>query len=82
MNEQIKREAKRCLQTFAYDEMNQEQLSLVVKYETEEFKRQVDKLKKKLPLEEVEDTIHDWWLDYQMADDTESELLAYVSNWK
>ena len=82
MNEQIKREAKQCLQTFTYDEMNQEQLSLVVKYETEEFKRQVDKLKKKLPLEEVEDTIHDWWLDYQMADDTESELLAYVSNWK
>ena len=42
------------------------------------MKPKVDELKKKLSKEELEKTIHEWWLDYQIADGTENNLIAYV----
>ena len=29
-------------------------------------------------VEEIKETIHDWWQDYEIADGTEDNLLAYV----
>ena len=28
--------------------------------------------------EEIKETIHDWWSDYEIANGTEDNLLAYV----
>jgi len=28
--------------------------------------------------EQLEETIHEWWLDYQIADETENNLIAYI----
>lgn len=66
------------LQTTTYDEMTLEQKALVSEYETEQLKPRVDELKKSLPVSEIENQIHNWWLDYQIADETEEKLLTYV----
>lgn len=66
------------LMTLSYDEMNEEQINLVVEYETERFKKRVDELRNEMPQKEIEETIHDWWLDYEIADGTEDNLLAYI----
>jgi len=33
-----------------------------------------------MPKEKIEKQIHDWWLDYQIADGTEDNLLKYVED--
>lgn len=66
------------LETITYDDMTEKQERLVVEYETKKLKPKVDELKKKLSKEELEKTIHEWWLDYQIADGTENNLIAYV----
>lgn len=66
------------LETITYDDMTGKQERLVVEYETKKLKPKVDELKKKLSKEELEKTIHEWWLDYQIADGTENNLIAYV----
>lgn len=68
------------LKSKCYDEMTDEEMNLVVEYETESFKPRVDELKAKgWPVSKIEDEIHDWWLDYKMANGTEDELLAYAN---
>lgn len=66
------------LETITYDDMTEKQERLVVEYETKKLKPKVDELKKKLSKEELGKTIHEWWLDYQIADGTENNLIAYV----
>lgn len=66
------------LKTLTYDEMTNEQKRLVVEYETEKLKPKVNELKKKLSKEALEENIHEWWLDYKIADETENNLLAYI----
>ena len=66
------------LQTITYDDMTEEQERLVVEYETELYKPRVDELKATLTKEEIEQQIHDWWLDYQIADETEDNLIRYI----
>lgn len=68
------------LKTLTYDDMTAEQERLVVEYETEKLKPKVDELKKKLSKKELEETIHDWWLDYRIADGTEDKLIIYIQN--
>ena len=51
---------------------------LVVEYETEKLKPKVNELKKKLSKEALEENIHEWWLDYKIADETENNLIAYI----
>lgn len=71
------------LQTLCYDEMNDEQMALVVEYETELRKPLVDELFiDKHSVEEIKSSIHDWWKDYQIADGTEDKLYEYVDNLK
>lgn len=41
-------------------------------------KLEVDELIKSMPPEEIKEIIHDWWQDYEIADGTEDNLLAYV----
>lgn len=66
------------LSTLTYDDMDKEQMALVVKYETELWKPKVDELRVTKDKDEIKEIIHDWWLDYEIADGTEDNLLAYV----
>lgn len=66
------------LKTITYDDMTLEQEHLVVEYETEKLKPKVDDLKRTMSKEQLEETIHEWWLDYQIADETENNLIAYI----
>ena len=67
------------LSTMTYDEMTEEQKKLVTEYETEKWKTKVDELKKTMDISDIQNQIHDWWLDYQFTDGTEENLLAYVN---
>ncbi len=62
----------------SYDDLNEEQNAVVVEFETELWKPKVDELRKSMPPEEIKGIIHDWWSDYEIADGTEDNLLAYV----
>ena len=62
----------------SYDDLNEEQNAVVVEFETELWKPKVDELRKSMPPEEIKETIHDWWQDYEIADGTKDNLLAYV----
>ena len=66
------------LSSGSYDDLNEEQNSVVVEFETEIMKEKVDELRKTMPPEEIKETIHDWWQDYEIADGTEDNLLAYM----
>ena len=66
------------LSSGSYDDLNEEQNSVVVEFETEIMKVKVDELRKTIPPEEIKETIHDWWQDYEIADGTEDNLLAYI----
>ena len=66
----------------SYDDLNEEQNAVVVEFETELWKPKVDELRKSMPPEEIKETIHDWWSDYEIADGTEDNLLAYVQSKK
>ena len=66
------------LSSGSYDDLNEEQNSVVVEFETEIMKEKVDELRKTMPPEEIKETIHDWWQDYEIADGTEDNLLAYI----
>lgn len=61
-----------------YDDMTLEQERLAVEYETKKLKPKVDDLKSTMSKEQLEETIHEWWLDYQIADETENNLIAYI----
>lgn len=77
--EEIKRKLiESLLKTITYDDMTLEQERLVVEYETEKLKSKVDDLKRTMSKEQLEETIHEWWLDYQIADETENNLIAYI----
>lgn len=66
------------LKTITYDDMTEEQMEAVVEYETELYKPRVDALRENTNEDEIREHIHDWWLDYEIADGTEDNLLAYV----
>lgn len=67
------------LRTITYDDMTDEQMMLVVEYETEVYKRKIDELKQSMNVSKIKELIHEWWLDYQIADGTEDNLLNYIS---
>ncbi len=69
---------KSLLETLTYDKMTEEQEKLVTEYETEIWKKKIDKLKDSMTKEELSEQIHDWWLDYEFADGTEENLLLYI----
>lgn len=64
--------------TISYLDMDEEQTELVVEYELELYKPKVDKLKERYSNDKIEEKIHDWWLDYEIADETEDALLNYA----
>lgn len=66
------------LSTLTYDDMTLEQERLVTEYQTEIWKLKVDELRHTMTKEEMEEQIHDWWLDYQFTDGTEENLLVYI----
>ena len=66
------------LSTMTYDEMTEEQKKLVTEYETEKWKTKVEELNKTMTISDIQNQIHDWWLDYQFTDGTEENLLAYI----
>ena len=63
-----------------HNKNDEEQTAVVVEFETEIMKAKVDELRKTMPLEEIKETIHDWWQDYEIADGTEDNLLAYIGD--
>lgn len=77
--EEIKRnQAQQLLRTLTYDEMTEEQEKLVTEYEIEKWKPKIDELKKTMTVSDIQEQIHDWWLDYQFTDGTEENLLVYI----
>lgn len=62
----------------SYDDLNEEQNAVVVEFETELYKSKVDELRKSMSADELWETIHNWWIDYEIADGTEDNLLAYI----
>lgn len=78
--EVMKKAVHALLSSGSYDGLNEEQTAVVVEFETEIMKSRVDELRKTMPLEEIKKTIHDWWQDYEIADKTEDNLLAYAED--
>jgi hypothetical protein len=85
--EVMQKAVRALLSSGSYDDLNEEQNAVVVEeeqnavvveFETELYKAKVDELRKSMPPEEIKETIHDWWQDYEIADGTEDNLLAYV----
>ena len=72
--------AQMILKTLAYCEMTDEQLELVAKYEMTIYQPKVDILKKRFTKEAIEEQIHDWWLNYEIADETEKKLINYLNS--
>lgn len=70
------------LSSGSYDGLNKEQEAVVVEFETELFKSKIDELRESMPREEIKEVIHDWWQDYEIADKTEDNLLAYLEELK
>jgi len=79
MNDIQERLIDELLKTLTYDDMTENQMNLVVEYETEKYKKRIDELRNNMSPEEIKEVIHDWWLDYEIADKTEDNLLAYVN---
>lgn len=65
------------LNSGSYNDLSEEQNAVVVEFETELWKPKVDELRKSMSPEEIKETIHDWWSDYEIANGTEDNLLAY-----
>lgn len=78
--EVMKKAVHALLSSGSYDGLNEEQTAVVVEFETKIMKSRVDELRKTMPLEEIKKTIHDWWQDYEIADKTEDNLLAYAED--
>ena len=78
IKEVMRKAVRALLSSGSYDDLNEEQNAVVVEFETELYKAKVDELRKSMPPEEIKETIHDWWQDYEIADGTEDNLLAYV----
>ena len=78
IKEVMRKAVQALLSSGSYDDLNEEQNAVVVEFETELYKAKVDELRKSMPPEEIKETIHDWWQDYEIADGTEDNLLAYV----
>ncbi len=70
------------LSSGSYDGLNKEQEAVVVEFETELFKSKIDELRESMPREEIKEVIHGWWQDYEIADKTEDNLLAYLEELK
>ena len=78
IKEVMRKAVRALLSSGSYDDLNEEQNAVVVEFETELYKAKVDELRKSMPPEEIKETIHDWWQNYEIADGTEDNLLAYV----
>lgn len=78
MREAIRKALYVLLNNAAYDDLNEEQISSVVALETALWKQKVDELRSKMSPDESIEVIHDWWLNYEIANETEDNLLAYV----
>ena len=78
MDSKKKKLAEEILNTLTYLEMDEEQTKLVVEYEVELYKSKIDELKEHTNNDEIREYIHDWWTDYEIADETEDILLEYV----
>ena len=70
--------AKKIYKEKSYFDMSPEEEKIVIKYETKLFKKRIKKLYKKQSKKDIENTIHDWWLDYLMHDETEIILYKYL----
>ena len=78
VKETMRKAVHALLSNNSYDDLNEEQEAVVVEFETELWKSRIDELRKSMPPEEIKETIHDWWQDYEIADGTEENLLDYV----
>lgn len=78
IKEVMQKAVRALLSSGSYDDLNEEQNAVVVEFETELWKPKVDELRKSTPSEKIKEIVHDWWLDYEIADGTEDNLLAYV----
>lgn len=78
MNDILQRIVDQYLQENTYDDMSEEMEKLIKEYETEKYKPKVDKLRKKMSKDDIKEVIHEWWMDYEIADGTEDNLLAYA----
>lgn len=78
IKEVMQKAVQALLSNGSYDDLNEEQKAVVIEFETELYKAKVDELRKSMPPKEIKEVIHDWWQDYEITDETEDNLLAYV----
>ena len=78
IKEVMQKAVRALLSSGSYDDLNEEQNAVIVEFETELWKPKVDELRKSMSPEEIKETIHDWCSDYEIANGTEDNLLAYV----
>lgn len=80
MNDIKERFIEALLNTITYDEMTTEQMDLCVEYEKEKWTPIIDEYFKDEGLKETEKYIHNLWLDYEIADETEDALLKHINS--
>ena len=72
--------AENLLKITPYIDMTEEQEKLVVEYETENLIPKVDELKTIMTKDRIIEEIHEWWLEYEIADGTEDNLIKYLND--
>lgn len=69
------------LKTLTYDDMTEEQLDLVVKYEMNKWEPKIKQYFENNGLKETERYIHETlWQNYEIADETEDGLLKFIGS--
>ena len=68
------------LQTLCYDDMTEDQLALVTEYETQKYIPVIDRYSECHTLSETEEYVHSLWLNYEIADGAEDNLLRHIGS--
>ncbi|MFR7537002.1 hypothetical protein [Monoglobus pectinilyticus] len=82
VKEAMQKAVRALLSNGSYHDLNEEQKAVVVEFETELWKPKVDEMRKSMSLVEISEVIHNLWLNYEIADETEYNLLIYMSKEK
>lgn len=78
VKEAMQKAVRALLSNGSYHDLNEEQKAVVVEFETELWKPKVDEMRKSMSLLEISEVINNWWLNYEIADETGINLTNYV----
>ena len=78
VKEAMQKAVRALLSNGSYHDLNEEQKAVVVEFETELWKPKVDEMRESMSLLEISEVINNWWLNYEIADETEVNLTNYI----